>query len=163
MTPECTLHRSVNSFHNGPMLPYQEAYKKVVNAEIWLMYAVPFDWSAKFRYSFIFCMCVGKTHRFFWQNQYMGIWWLIKQRKPLIAYSWLHDDAIKWKHFPRYWNGEFTGIHRSPENSPHKGQWRGTLTFSLICVWTKGCANNRNTDDLRCHQAHYDVTVMNFM
>ena len=25
------------------------------------------------------------------------------------------------------------GIHRSPVNSPHKGQWRGALMFSLIC------------------------------
>ena len=28
------------------------------------------------------------------------------------------------------------GIHRSPVNSPHKGQRRGALMFSLICVWT---------------------------
>ena len=28
------------------------------------------------------------------------------------------------------------GIHRSPVNSPHKGQWRGALTFSLIYAWT---------------------------
>ena len=27
------------------------------------------------------------------------------------------------------------GIHRSPVNSPHKGQWRGALMFSLVCVW----------------------------
>ena len=32
---------------------------------------------------------------------------------------WLHDDVIKWKHFPRYW----PFVHRSPVNSPHKGQW----------------------------------------
>ena len=30
--------------------------------------------------------------------------------------------------------GEFTGP-RSPVNSPHKGQWRGALMFSLICAW----------------------------
>ena len=41
-----------------------------------------------------------------------------------------HDDVIKWKHFPRHWPF-VRGIHRSP-NSPHKGQWRGTLMFSLI-------------------------------
>ena len=44
-----------------------------------------------------------------------------------------HDDVIKWKHFPRYWPF-VRGIHRSPVNSPHKGQWRGALMFSLICV-----------------------------
>ena len=42
-----------------------------------------------------------------------------------------HDDVIKWKHFPRYWPF-VRGIHRPPVNSPHKGQWRGALMFSLI-------------------------------
>ena len=32
-----------------------------------------------------------------------------------------HDDVIKWKHFPRYWPFVW-GIHRSPVNSPNKGQ-----------------------------------------
>ena len=31
-----------------------------------------------------------------------------------------HDDAIKWKHFPRNWPF-VRGIHRWPLNSPHKG------------------------------------------
>ena len=48
-----------------------------------------------------------------------------------------HDDVIKWNNFPRYWPF-VRGIHRSPVNSPHKGQWRGALTFSLICPWTNG-------------------------
>ena len=39
-----------------------------------------------------------------------------------------HDDVIKWKHFPRYWSF-VRGIHRSPVNSPHKGQWRGAFFF----------------------------------
>ena len=42
-----------------------------------------------------------------------------------------HDDVIKWKHFPRYWTF-VRGIHRSPVNSPHKGQWHGALMFSLM-------------------------------
>ena len=29
------------------------------------------------------------------------------------------------------------GIHRSPVNSPHKGQWRGALMFPLICALNK--------------------------
>ena len=50
--------------------------------------------------------------------------------------SSLHDDVIKWKHLPRYW--PFVGgIHQSPVNSPHKGQWRGALMFSLICILIK--------------------------
>ena len=47
-----------------------------------------------------------------------------------------HDDVIKWKHFPRYWPFVW-GIHRSPVNSPHKGQWHGALMFSLICPLNK--------------------------
>ena len=52
------------------------------------------------------------------------------------------------------------GIHRSSVNSPHKGQWSGALMFSLICAWINGWVNNREAGDLRCHGAHYDVTVM---
>ena len=71
----------------------------------------------------------------------------------------LHDDVIKWKHFPRYWPF-VRGIHRSPVNSPHKGQWRGALMFSLICAWRNNGVNNREAGDLRRHLAHYDVTVV---
>ena len=52
------------------------------------------------------------------------------------------------------------GIHRSPVNSPHKGQWRGAMMFSLISVWINGGVNNREAGDLRRYRAHYDVTVM---
>ena len=43
---------------------------------------------------------------------------------------------------------------------PHKGQWRGALTFPVICVSTNGWINNRDAGDLRRHRAHYDVTVI---
>ena len=61
----------------------------------------------------------------------------------LVAdYKFSHDDVIKWKHFPRYWPFVW-GIHRSPVNSTHKGQWRGAMMLSLICVRTNGWVNNR--------------------
>ena len=72
-----------------------------------------------------------------------------------------YDDVIKWKHFPRNWPF-VRGIHRSPVNSPHKGQGRGALMFSLICVWINGWVNNREAGDLRRYRAHYDVTVMSW-
>ena len=53
--------------------------------------------------------------------------------------------------------GEFI---RSPVNSQHKGQWRGALMFSLICVWIKDWVNNHEAGDLRRYRAHYDVIVM---
>ena len=76
---------------------------------------------------------------------------------PLVIQG--HDDVIKWKYFPHYWPFVW-GIHRSPVNSPHKGQWRGTLTFFFICAWMNGWVNTREAGDLRRHRAHYDVTVM---
>ena len=45
-------------------------------------------------------------------------------------------------------------------NSPHKGQWRRALMFSLFCARINDWVNNREAGDLRRHRAHYDVTVM---
>ena len=60
----------------------------------------------------------------------------------------IHDDVIKWKHFPRYWLF-VRGIYRSPVSSQHKGQWRGALIFSLICTWINNWVNNGEAGDLR--------------
>ena len=49
---------------------------------------------------------------------------------------------------------------RSPVNSRHKCQWRGTLMFSMICVWINDWVNNREAGYLRRYRAHYDVTLM---
>ena len=90
-------------------------------------------------------------------TQFNEIW-----SKPLYSarsIKWIHDDVTKWNHFPRYWPF-VRRIHRSPVNSPHKGQWRGALIFSLICVWINGWVNNRKAGDLRHYRAHYDVIVM---
>ena len=75
--------------------------------------------------------------------------------KPFMV----HDDVIKWKHFPRNWPF-VRGIHRSPVNSQHKGQWRTAVMFSLICVWINSWVNNDEPGDLRRYRAHYDVIVM---
>ena len=76
-----------------------------------------------------------------------------------LQLHWNHDDVIKWKHFPHNWPF-VRGIHRSPVNSSHKGQWRGSLIFSLICVWINDWVNNREAGDLRGYRAHCDVIVM---
>ena len=54
--------------------------------------------------------------------------------------------------------GEFTG--RRWMNSPHKGQWRGALMFSLIGAWINGWVNNGEAGDLRRHRTHCDITVI---
>ena len=81
-----------------------------------------------------------------------------RQHKRYVEFGH-HKFIITWKHFPRYWPF-VRGIHRSPVNSPHKGQWRRALMFSLICVWTYPWLNNRDASDLRRHRAHFDVIVM---
>ena len=70
-----------------------------------------------------------------------------------------HDNIIKGKHFPRYWFF-VRGIHRSPLNFPHKGQWRGALKFSLICAWINGWVNTREAGDMKRHRTHYDIIVI---
>ena len=77
-------------------------------------------------------------------------------------HSWsekFHDDLIKWKYFARNWPF-VRGMPRLPVNSPHEGEWRGSLMFPLICAWINGWLNNRGAGDLRRDRGHYDVTVM---
>ena len=65
----------------------------------------------------------------------------------------VHDDVIKWKHFPRYWPF-VRGIHWSPVNSSHKGQWRGAFMFSSTpsrSLW-RHC-----NDVLKKSQMYFDV------
>ena len=70
---------------------------------------------------------------------------------------------VWWRHqmetFLCYWPF-VRGIHRSPVNSLHKGQWRGALMFSLICAWINRWVNNCEAGDFRHCRAHYDVIVM---
>ena len=103
---------------------------------------------------FMYCELLGLYYQFLW------IQVLLLHRAMFLYKDHLsHDDVIKCKHFPRYWPF-VRGIHRSAVNSPHKGQWRGALMFSLICVWINGWVNNRGAGDLRHHRANCDVIVM---
>ena len=72
-----------------------------------------------------------------------------------IMVSWASVAGIVLSEYPIV-----RRIHRSPVNSPHKGQWRGALMFSLISAWINGWVNNRESGDLRRHRTHYYATVM---
>ena len=117
-----------------------------------------------------------ETHRNKSRQIHADLWWIYWELCKILPRSELrsthyilfaifvyvyfsHDDVIKWKHFPRYWPFVRV-IHRSPVNSPLKGQWRGALMFSLICAWLKNRVNNREDGDLSRHRAHYGITVM---
>ena len=108
-----------------------------------------FNYKALAPHCWIMIFITGTMHK--WPGWlYVALFYLIKQGKGLILpyqcqminlqyiadtgpFLALHDNVIKWKHFPRYWP-LVRGIHRSTVNSSHKGMWRGDLMFSLICA-----------------------------
>ena len=61
--------------------------------------------------------------------------------------EWRHNGRHAVSNHQPHWPF-VRGIHRSPVNSPHKGQWRGALMFSLICAWINAWVNNREAGDL---------------
>ena len=74
---------------------------------------------------------------------------------PLFAPWWRHQTEIFSALLALC-----VGNSPVPVNSPHKGQWRGALIFSLIFDWINSWVNNRGAGDLRRHRAHHDVIVM---
>ena len=94
-------------------------------------------------------------------------YWIFGTKLLYIVQCWLFIYKILWcnvqKNMMTSSNGNIfcywpfvRGIHRSPVNSLHKGQWRGALMFALICAWINGC----EAGDLRCHRTRYDIIVM---
>ena len=80
------------------------------------------------------------------------------------------DSEHKWKLTKSWWRHQMetfsallalcAGNSPVPVNSPHKGQWRRALMFSLICARINDWVNNREAGDLRRYRGHYDVNVM---
>ena len=92
----------------------------------------------------VFMVPLGWWYWGLYETMYMHQpWW----RHQMETFSALLTPL--WGEFPR-----------SPVTSPHKGQWRGALMFSLICTWINRFVNNREAGDLRFHRFHYDVIVM---
>ena len=81
----------------------------------------------------------------------------------------VHDDVIKWKHFPRHWPsfGEFTGDRVTghlggeftgefPAERPVTRSFDVFIDLRLNNDWV----NNREAGDLRRYRTHFDVIVM---
>ena len=75
-----------------------------------------------------------------------------KWNKKAFPLSWWRHQM---SHFPRY-----CPFVRDRDRPPHKGQWRGPLMFSLICVWSNSWANNGDAGDMKRRRAHWDITAM---
>ena len=79
---------------------------------------------------------------------------LYDQVERVVTETWWRHQMVTFSALLAFYAGN------SSVNSPHKGQWRGALMFSLICAWINGWVNNREAGDLRRHRTHYDVPVM---
>ena len=116
-------------------IPLTKALTRASDAELWC-----FLWSALETNGWVNNRDAGELRRH--RTHYDVTVMLVKGLVPnsTSTFKWPcyyiipHDDVIKWKHLPRFWPF-VRGIHRCPVNSPHKGQWRGALMFSLICAW----------------------------
>ena len=101
--------------------------------------------------------------------------WKTHPRLPSIGgisykawYHWLkslpQDASVTWwRHQMETFSALLAlcaGNSPLPVNSPHKGQWRGALMFSLICTRINDWVNNREAGNLRRHRGHYVVNVM---
>ena len=95
--------------------------------------------------------CMGYGY-YSWRHADCRIFLMMTFLSVLHVFSW-------WRHqmktFSRNWPF-VRGIHRSP----HKGQWRGALMISLICVWINDWVSNPEAGDQRRYRAHNDVIVM---
>ena len=111
----------------------------------------PRNWSVLFSCALVISYVLN-IHMFSRERAYSSYW-------CTISILLMMTSSNEMKTFSRYWPF-VRGIHRSPVNSPYKGQWRGALMFILICTWINGWVNNRETGDSRRHCAHYDVIVM---
>ena len=131
------------------------AWSRRHNVYIWLLSAVA--WWFQFKCSSLIGSSRSQPNCKIIQEitNLVHIFWMYCISEYIVGSWWRHE----MEHFPRYWPF-VRGIHRSPVNSPHKGQWGGALMFWLICVWINGWVNNRKAGDLRRHRSHYDVIVM---
>ena len=89
-----------------------------------------------------------------------------------LCHSKLHKHFMTMQpcpinHFISWWRYQMETssalLALCEENPPVPGGFpspRAVALFTLICAWTNGWANNRDTGDLRRHHARYDVTVM---
>ena len=94
---------------------------------------------------------ISPERRFSWFKHF-----LMEDKHPFILYMMTSSNGNIFR-VTGHLCGEFTG---PPVNSPHKGQSRGALIFSLICARINGWVNNGDAGDLRRNRAHYDVIVM---
>ena len=90
----------------------------------------------------VWCGWITLTSRYCYVDER----WILVTR---VSYAAIHDDVIKWKHFPRYWPFVF------PAQRPV------TRSFDIFCDLRPYIRLSKQWwGDLRCYRTHYDVIVM---
>ena len=126
-------------FESLPFLPCQIGVLSDKNAPL----DIPYDVDERERLSL-------------WQPCRRCMRWRLSLRDGKRWYG-CHSENAWWRHQMETFSAL---LAICAVNSPHKGQWRWALMFSLICAWINGWVNNREAGDLRRQRAHYDVIVM---
>ena len=72
------------------------------------------------------------TLQWYHDNEHDGI----SNDQPQIVYSTIYSDADQRKHQSSASLAFVREIHRSPVNSPHKGQWLGNCFHLMTSSWT---------------------------
>ena len=112
------------------------------------------------------------------QHQTFSWWGIIGYPQPMLHVTCVvycrGDVKISWMmvSLDTWWRHQMetfsallalcAGNSPVPVNSPHRGQWRRALMFSLICARINDLVNNREAGDLRRHRGHYDANVMRY-
>ena len=109
------------------------------------------------RYSFLHCIILGAS----FSSQRNSA-----HRLPIFCCQQFLENHLHVCHnlchmtWPKLANvAKEKNAHRSPVNSPPKGQWRGALMFSFNLRLNKRLSE---AGDLRRHLVHYDVTLMHW-
>ena len=86
------------------------------------------------------------------------------QTRPMTfrLMAWLLESPTWWRHQMETFSALLTiCAGNSPvtgDYTPHKGQWRGALMFSLIGAWINGWVRNREAGDLRRPLRHLKMS-----
>ena len=100
-------------------------------------------------------LCEGKPQV---DSPHKGQWcWALTVSAKYVSLPDMSDVCLTFT--MQFYNGLHSIVRQMADVSlPHFAYT--ALEFTLICAWTNGCAKNQDASDLRCHRAHYDVTVM---
>ena len=137
---------------------------------------VIFHWTLESKFQWNFNQTITVSFKKMQIKMPFANWWSFCLAINMSTYQHFLDLHATWFMWPdnvwhsTWWRHQMetfsallalcAGNSPVPMNSPHKGQWRGALMFSLIFVCINGWVNNRETGDLRRYRGHYDVIVM---